>query len=392
MKYRSILTLSAAHAVTDINQGAVPALLPFLIGTYGLSYAAAAAIVFATNISSSLVQPLFGHFADRRPKPWLMPAGVLFAGVGLALSGVVPSYRLVLCVVALSGIGIAAFHPEAARLVNDLSGAKKATAMSFFAVGGQVGFAVAPVFTTLLVASFGLGGTLFLAVLPVCTAFAIAGLHRSLFTVGQTGRAASGLSPGEAGGVDAWKPFTLLTGAIFFRSFAFYGLNTFLPLYFIDVLHRSKMTGGAAITVFLGAGVCGTLLGGRLGDRYGYRPVALFAFCWASVLLPVFILMHQAWAAMLLLVPLGFAHFMSMSPLVVLGQKFLPTRVGLASGVTLGLSISMGGIAAPLVGRLADIYGMPAAFMAMTLFPVIAGCFVLATPGSHPAARLSFSR
>jgi FSR family fosmidomycin resistance protein-like MFS transporter len=102
MKYRSILTLSAAHAVTDINQGAVPALLPFLIGAYGLSYAAAAAIVFATNISSSLVQPFFGHFADRKPKPWLLPAGILFAGVGLALAGVVPSYRLVLCVVALS--------------------------------------------------------------------------------------------------------------------------------------------------------------------------------------------------------------------------------------------------------------------------------------------------
>jgi len=114
MRYRSIITLSVGHMVTDINQGAVPALLPFLISAYGLTYAAAAAVVFATNMSSSLVQPLFGHLADRISKPWLMPMGLVLAGAGLALAGVVPNYRLVLCVVAVSGIGIAAFHPAKA--------------------------------------------------------------------------------------------------------------------------------------------------------------------------------------------------------------------------------------------------------------------------------------
>ena len=102
MKYRSITTLSVAHLITDINQGAVPALLPFLIAAQGLTYTAAATIVFATNISSSLVQPLFGHFSDRISKAWLMPSGILLAGVGLAFTGVAPSYRFLLGAAAVS--------------------------------------------------------------------------------------------------------------------------------------------------------------------------------------------------------------------------------------------------------------------------------------------------
>ena len=198
MKSRSILTLSAAHAITDINQGAIPVLLPFLISAYGLTYAGAAAIVFATNISSSLVQPLFGHFADRYPNRWLMPAGILFAGLGLALAGAVPTYHLVLAVVAVSGIGIAAFHPEGARLVNDLSGARKATAMSLFAVGGQVGFAIGPLMTTFVVASFGLTGTLLLSVLPICAAIAIAGSRSPSSPLNKPGRPPRSLHPARS--------------------------------------------------------------------------------------------------------------------------------------------------------------------------------------------------
>jgi len=302
---------------------------------------------------------------------------------------VVPNYRLVLCVVAVSGIGIAAFHPEGARLVNALAGARKATALSLFGVGGQFGFAIGPVLTTFVVASFGLDGTLLLAVPAVSMALVLAALHRALF---KGHSAASGLAAPSRGadGEDAWGPFGRLTAAAFFRAFAFYGFNTFLPLYFIDVLHQSKMTGGTAMTVFLGSGACGTLLGGRLGDRYGYRRVALIAFCFATVLLPLFIGVHDVPISFLLLVPMGLVHFLSFSPIVVMGQKFLPNRIGFASGVTLGLSISVGGIAAPIIGWLADIYGMQSAFMVMAVFPVIAGCLVLSLPGRHPATRPSF--
>ena len=163
MKYRLVSLLSLGHLIADMTQGAIPVMLPFLIAEHHLSYTSAAGIVFAGTVVSSLVQPLFGHFADRLSKPWFIPTGALIAGLGIALTGVVPSYRLVLLVVAVSGIGVAAYHPEAARTVNYVAAENKVTAMSVFGIGGQAGFAIGPLLTTALLIWWGLNGTLFLA-------------------------------------------------------------------------------------------------------------------------------------------------------------------------------------------------------------------------------------
>jgi len=133
MKYRLAL-LSAGHLVTDVNQGALPALLPFLISEYHLSYAAAGVIIFSTNIVSTIVQPLFGYLADRVSSPWLMPAGIVLAGVGMGATGVVSGYGWVLVCVMVSGIGVAAFHPQGALMVDRIPGERKASAMSLFAL------------------------------------------------------------------------------------------------------------------------------------------------------------------------------------------------------------------------------------------------------------------
>ena len=122
MKYRHIGILSIGHTATDINQGALPAMLPFFIVAYDLSYTAAAAIVFAVNMPSSVVQPLFGLAADRLSKPWLLPGGLMFAGLGLALTGLFQGYLAIVLLGIVSGVGIAAYHPQAARLVNFAAG------------------------------------------------------------------------------------------------------------------------------------------------------------------------------------------------------------------------------------------------------------------------------
>lgn len=130
MKFRKVGLLSLGHLFTDINQGAIPALLPFFIIEYHLSYAAAASVVFAANIASSLIQPLFGILTDRMSRPWLMPVGILLAGAGIGFSGWTDSYSLILVMVAISGIGVAAFHPEAAKMANRLSQHSQATGLS----------------------------------------------------------------------------------------------------------------------------------------------------------------------------------------------------------------------------------------------------------------------
>lgn len=374
MNHKAIALLSAGHACVDLCQGAVPALLPALIVTQHLSYAAAAGLVFAMNAASSVIQPLFGHFADRLRVPWLLSAGVLIAGSGLAIASLAPGYWLIALCMCISGIGVAAYHPEAARLMHYTAGNRKATGMSMFSVGGNVGFALGPLFMTALLVVFGLRGT------PVLLApLAVTALLLLLYTRGMTVAREESLPQDKSEKIrsDAWGPFLRLTATLMCRSMAFYGLNTFLPLYWIVVLHHSQAAGGVVLSVLLLAGLAGTLLGGRLADRYGRRLVVLTGMGMLAPCLLLFLLVstRSPVLAVAMLVPLGLALFAPASVMIVMGQEYLPNRVGTASGVTLGLAVSVGGIAAPLLGRVADLYGISITLVGLALLPLLGfGC------------------
>ena len=379
MKIRTIGRLVLAHTATDINQGALPVLLPFLIAEHHVNYAAAATVVFAANIMSMVAQPCFGYLSDRRSRPWLIPMAMLCAGAGVSLTGVVPSFSLGVLVVALSGIGVAAFHPEGARLIHYLAEGRKATAMSLFAVGGQMGFAIGPLIGTAAMLLWGLKGSLFLM---VPTAF-VAGLV--IYTLPSLTGVAQAEGPNATkrsapGGKDAWGPFSLLSATLLTRSVIFYGLSTFLPLFWIDVLHQSKVAGGTALTLLMAANIGGNLLGGRMADRFGYRRIALAGFVFLMIILPIFALVADAVYGLLLLIPMGVALSMPTSPLVVLGQGYLPNRIGLASGVTLGLGFSFGGIMVPVLGWVADHHGLLAAFWVLSCLPALCAALTLTLP------------
>jgi FSR family fosmidomycin resistance protein-like MFS transporter len=380
MRVRSIGLLVLAHAATDLNQGAIPVLLPFFIAEHHISYAAAATVVFATNIVSTIAQPIFGHIADRRSRSWLIPVAMLCAGLGVSLTGVVPSFQMGLAVVGLSGLGVAAFHPEGARLVNYLAGDRKATAMSFFAIGGQLGYAIGPLTATAAMLLWGLQGSISLVV-PTTL---VAGLMMFSLPGVSTGRG------NERGGQrrervegarDVWAPFIVLSAALLCRSVIFYGLNTFLPLFWIDVLHQSKAAGGTALTVLMASSIGGNLLGGRMADRFGYRIVAISGFIFLMIMLPLFTLAESATQALLLLIPIGVGLALPTSPMVVLGQGYLPNRVGLASGVTLGLAFSFGGIMMPVLGWIADHHGLRTAISVVAYLPILCTGLALTLPG-----------
>ena len=148
--------LSGGHGAVDFASGAVPALLPFLAERFDLTYAATAAVMLAATISSSLVQPAFGLFSDRHGAIWLLPAGVLVAGSGIAFAGLAPAYPLVLVAVFVAGIGIAAYHPEGAKFASFASGSRRASGMSYFNIGGNSGYALGPILITPLVVWLGL--------------------------------------------------------------------------------------------------------------------------------------------------------------------------------------------------------------------------------------------
>lgn len=166
MDREAIGLLTVSHFLIDFCQGVVPALLPFLVGDLHLTYAAATGLVFASSAASSVVQPLFGQAADRLAWRWMLPASLVLTGVGLAAGAVAPTYAILFVALAVSGLGVAAFHPDAARLVRLAAGRSRAGAMSIFAVGGSLGFATAPVLTAATATGIGRAG-ITLVLLPV---------------------------------------------------------------------------------------------------------------------------------------------------------------------------------------------------------------------------------
>ncbi|MDR1163951.1 MAG: MFS transporter, partial [Candidatus Accumulibacter sp.] len=365
MDRKSLWMLSAGHMFTDLNQGALPAILPFLIRRGGLSYADAAGLAFAMALSSSIVQPIFGVLADKMAKNWLMPAGVFLACVALAFIGFVPDYGQMFLCATLSGVGIAAFHPEAARRANALAGKKKGAGLGIFSVGGNVGFALGPALMTPALLLFGTAGSALLFLPGIVMPFL---LSRSSKETPQGIPAAvkggdSAASEGEKPQApkDEWFEFSWLSVAIVIRSVVFYSLNTFLPLYWIHALHQSEAAGGTALAALCAMGAVSTLIGGVLADRIGANGVVKLGYLLLVPFLYLFARTTDLFWASALLLPIAFSLFSIASPLVLLGQSYLPSKVGFASGVTLGLAVSIGGLTAPLVGHYADDNGLPAA-------------------------------
>ena len=384
MKHRQIGILSVGHLVTDINQGALPALLPFFIVAYDLSYAAAAGIVFAANMTSSIVQPLFGHAADRFSKPWLLSVGLLAAGMGLALSGIFKGYHWIMLLAIVSGIGIAAYHPEAARLVNFAAGSKKGTAMSFFGVGGTIGFAIGPLLVTAALIQWGLSGTLVLIV-PVSIMALVMASQFSTFESLEKGRNRDRSSSNTKDFQDNWGAFSRLTFTIIGRSIIFYGLNTFIPIYWINGLNQSKAAGAMALSIFAGSGILGNLLGGSLADRLGQKNVMLLGYLGLTIFLPILIFVENVQIATLLLIPIGLMLYGTYSPSIILGQSYLPNRVGLSSGITLGVAVAIGGGAAPIIGKIADLYGIWFSLASVAFLPILFCAIVLSLPNPQNA-------
>lgn len=366
--------------MTDLGQGAVPALLPFLVEQRGLSYAAASALLVASTVSSSVIQPLFGLLSDRWSLVVLIPLGVFLSGIGIAVTGLTESYELTFAAIVVSGVGVAAFHPEGSRYASYVSGDRRATGMSRFGVGGNMGFALGPILTTPLVLLFGLPGTVWLAVPTTLAALAIL---RELPRLRSFKPAAA--PDGDSGRSDrrlaaaAWGPFTRLGAVIVLRTFFYFSLSAFIPLYFVAELHASKAEANTALAVLLLAGALGTLAGGPLADRYGRRTV-LLATMGVLPLLTVAFLASGKLLATVVAALIGAATIASFSLTVLMSQEYVPDRIGLASGVAFGLSIGLGGVGATLGGVLADAHGLRTTLEVAAALPLLAFLLTLTLP------------
>ncbi|GIE92323.1 MFS transporter, FSR family, fosmidomycin resistance protein [Actinoplanes regularis] len=381
--WRRMRLWGTAHAVDDLYQGLVPATLPYFVLDHRYSYVAISGLTLAAALGSSIPQPFIGVLVDRYRLDWLAAAGVALAGLGFGLSGLVGGwYPAVWTLILLSGLGVAMFHPAAGRAARVAAG-DSAGAMSVFAAGGSVGFFLAPVLATPLLVHFGLSSTALCAVPALVIAVFLARRHRA---------AAAGARV-ERAGPDQWRPFLALTGIEVVRSAAFFGVNTFIELYWLRHLHSGLGAAGLALAVFLVGGVAGTLLGGRIADRVG----SVRTVRWGALTgLPALAGLAVADGPVLPLIfagLVGVALNIPFAVLVKLGQDYLPSRPGTAAGVTLGLGVSIGGLFAPLFGLTAQHHGPEGVFALLCLAPIPAVLFglMLTDPDRARQNRLALS-
>src|SRR3989449_6286833 len=362
-----IALLSLGHFVVDLNQGSLPAVLPFLKSAHQLSYASAATIVLAANVASSLVQPLFGYFADQTARRWMLPASVFLTGVGFALMGLAPGYAALLALVVAMGLGVAAYHPEAYKTATSVAGERKATALSWFSLGGNVGIALGPPVITALVTVVGLTGSLGLLV-PTLIASLLLLTVLPAFSQSAAPRAAAAAA---ARGVNMPRAMALLILVVTIRSWTTLGFTTFVPFYYIDTLGADPRLVGPLLFGFLGAGAAGTVVAGPLADRWGARTFMKWVLLAALPFGVLFLLVRGALAFVMLGI-FGALLTSSFSVSVVLGQAYLPRNAGTASGLIVGFAIGAGGLGVTALGWVPGPHGLPVGPLSSGLTPLLA--------------------
>lgn len=362
---RAIYTFSGAHFLNDIvTTGMVPALVVLYKQALDLSYTQSTLVVLFSYLTSSVSQPLFGIFADRKPRVWLFSIGVFLSILGLALTGLAPSLPWLLLFISISGLGSGAFHPEASRGTHLASGTRKGLAQAIFQVGGNGGQAFGPLMIPLFLERTGIHGLLWF--IPIAflslpfTGQILRWLKERLETTSlQKKKALKGRNniPGAI----------LLVCVVILRSWCQIGVVVFLPFF------MKNLTIGASETlsfVFVGAGALGTFLGGIWSDRLGLKRLLVLSMLLATPFALIFPHVHGTLSVIDLLL-FGFSVLSSFSVTVVYMQQLLPENIGMASGLAIGFAIGAGGIGSVFMGSISDHFGVATVFTILSLLPLI---------------------
>jgi FSR family fosmidomycin resistance protein-like MFS transporter len=378
--FRILLILSFGHMVTDLNQGMLPALLPFLKEAFQLSFTLIGLLVLVANISSSTLQPFIGYWSDKVPTRWLLPAGIFLACAGIGLLGISTSFPLMLLAVLISGIGVALYHPEGSKTAHYVSGNRKGSAMALFSIGGNLGMGFGPPLVMLFLAFHGISGTLWMAVIGAITALLFWGylpiLQRECPPIDRTQK-------GTALDTSQILPVFLLILVVTFRSWLAAALTVYIPLYYIIHLMGNPFFGNTLLTIFLISGAVGTLLGGPIADKIGPRRAILGSM---ALMIPlVFLIFNTSGFWLVLAVAAaGMVLISSFATTIVMAQMFLPNNIGVASGLMTGFGIGMGGVGLIPLGFIADTWGILIALKVIMILPILSTllAYILPNPST----------
>lgn len=359
-KLANYLTM-VGHLCADINQGALSAILPFLVVGAGYSYLEATMLLFASNIASGIIQPLFGWLGDRHPCPWFMALGVFLAGFGMAAIGFVGNYWLVLASAMVSGIGIALVHPEGGRLANLAAGEHKGTGMSIFAVGGNIGFFVGPLMCATFVGLFGLTGTWVFLVPALPCALVLLAFNGRFKALG-TSRDNTVIESGQR---EHWGLFAVVMGVLSLKSIVSYGLLAFIPLFLVANLGQSDAASSMVLSAFAIFGAVATAVSGKVAERFGAIRLAITCCIALGVGLVAYGLSGNVVLAIAIAMFLSMSSSLFHPSTIALGMDYIPLHLGMASGLSYGVTVCIGGVCEPLLGVVGDAVGLTPVFFIM---------------------------
>lgn len=384
-----LLLLSLGHMVTDIYQGALPTLLPFLKENLSLSYAMTGIILMTGNFTSSLVQPLLGYLSDRQNKPFLLPLGCLGAGIGLSLLSLTSNYACVLALVIVSGLGTAAYHPEGYKTAHYFTGEKRVAGMAIFSVGGNLGFALGPLIVVYIIQYIGFVSLPIMSIPCVIFTFLVIFYWRSVTT--PLRNVPKDLKQNPSPAMVKGARFSLLMIILFvmIRSWMQAGLMSYIPFYYINHLGGDPLYAGQLVFVLLLGSAIGTVGVAPLADKVGCQRYLILSMLLATVVSPFFFIV-EGFLLFIVLGTLGLLVGSTFSVTIVMAQQLLPKNLGVASGLIVGFAIGAGGICVALLGIMADHFGVPFTLKSVFILPFFGLLLcVMMKYSDHAPIRLS---
>ena len=374
--FRILVALSICHCLNDTLQSVISAVYPLFKEDLGLSFAQIGLITLVYQSAASVCQPLTGLFFDKWPSAWSLPTGMSFTLVGLLSLAFANTLPLVLCSVALVGIGSSVFHPEASRLTSLASGGKRGLAQSLFQVGGNLGGSLGPLLAAVFVAPYGrrhialftiLAFTAIMVMIPVGHWYK-SFLLRLRKAEGETLKTSVSRPLPMGKTVFSIAILLILT---FSKYIYMASLNSYYTFYLIHKFGVSVQASQLYLFVFLIATAIGTLLGGPIGDRVGRKYVI-----WASILgaAPFTLIMphvENLYLTTVLSFCVGLTLSSAFPAILVYAQELLPYKLGLISGLFFGFAFGVAGIASAVLGNMADRYGIEAVYNVCGYMPLI---------------------
>jgi FSR family fosmidomycin resistance protein-like MFS transporter len=381
-----ILAVSFCHGINDIMQSLLSAIYPLLKDNYGLDFWQIGLLTFTFQVTASLLQPVVGFVTDKRPMPYSLPVGMASSLVGLIVLAYAGHYWLLLIGASLIGIGSAVFHPESSRIARLASGGRHGLAQSLFQVGGNAGQAIGPLLAAFIVVPFGQSSIAWFAIgslIGILVLYRVGGWYIRFRATQATRKAAPFVSPFSRNRV-AWA-LAILTLLVLSKNAYMASISSYYTFYVIEKFGVSVQMSQVLLFAFLGASALGILLGGPFGDRFGQK-----AMIWFSIIgvLPFTLALPYAnleWTIVLTII-IGLILSSAFSNIVVFAQELVPGRVGMIAGVFFGFAFGMGGIAAALLGIVADVKGIDFVYRICSYLPLL-GLLTIFLPNMKQASK-----